>query len=149
MLEHGKPTKAGEYDDVVLFNSPGRTDVNEVIQILSRRRLEPGSGLFSPLTFDQYGKLIRDCSHDAKLGHLHLTPHCLRHSGASHDSYHHLRDIKEIQARGRWKALKSVSRYKRPGRMLLSQSSVSPSIWKEAQCARAHVLQRLRSERLV
>ena len=143
LLELGRPTKAGEYDDVVIFNTAGRIDVNAVVRRLASRKLADGTCLFSPLTFDKYGKQLAESAQAVGLGHLHLTPHCLRHSGASHDAYHHIRDIHEIQTRGRWKAAKSVSRYKRPGRMLLSQSQVAQSVWRKAIQARAQVIDRL------
>lgn len=143
LLESGKPTKAGEYDDVVLFDSKGRTDVNEVVRRLFRRSLSSETSILSPLTYEQYGRQLAEAAKSAGLGHLHLTPHCLRHSGASHDAYHKIRGICEIQSRGRWKAAKSVARYKRPGRMLLSQSQVSAAIWKKAVRARSQVLQLL------
>lgn len=140
LLELGKPTKAGEYDDVVIFNTSGRSDVNDVLRALSRRRLDSSSCVFAPLTLEQYGKQITECAKVAGLDHLQLTPHCLRHSGASHDAYHKIRDVHEIQSRGRWKSAKSVHRYKKPGRMLLSQAQVPAAVWNQAIKARPKVL---------
>ena len=148
LLEDGKPTKAGDYDDVVLFNSTGRSDVNDIIRLLSKRRIDPEVSLFSPLTMDQYASQVGKCADAVGLSHLHLTPHCLRHSGASHDAYHKVRSMSEIQTRGRWKAAKSVNRYKRPGRMLLSQSQVSASIWRKAIHARGKLFKILSSQNI-
>ena len=41
-------------------------------------------------------------------------PHSLRHAGPSRDAFLHIRDLNEIQKRGRWEALSSVKRYSKP-----------------------------------
>ena len=140
LLEGGMPTKAGDFDDVVLFDTKSRSDVNTVVASLARRSTSKSLCIFHPLTVEQYGKHIKAACGSLGLSNLHLTPHCLRHSGASHDAYHVLRDFTSIQSRGRWKAKESVRRYRRPGRMLLTQKQVSKKIWKAASSARPKLI---------
>ena len=49
---------------------------------------------------------------------LHLTPHMLRHGGASEAYHRGKRTLKEIQVRGRWRAFESVRRYQKQGQLL-------------------------------
>lgn len=141
--EWGEPTKAKEFDDCILFNTACRMDVNHVISILAKRKLTPMQSVFHPLTSNSYGRQIQQAVESLKLEALDLTPHILRHSGASHDAYYEIRDIKQIQLRGRWKCLESVKRYRKPGRMLLTHKHVSASVWKKASCSRDLVIRQL------
>ena len=45
-----------------------------------------------------------------------------------------------VQLRGRWKATKSVHRYRKPGRMLLQQTLVPRSVWNQAKSARGSLM---------
>lgn len=140
LLELGRPGKSGEYDDVVLFDTACRADVNQVVAHLARRPLSDDQCIFSPLTQSEYGQNIQAALRNLELQKLGLSPHSLRHSGASTDSFHKIRDAKTIQSRGRWKAAESVKRYKKPGRMLLTQKNVSKAIWARASKARPSVI---------
>ena len=141
--EEGVPSKAGEFDDCILFNTSSRQDVNLVVQQLVARCKKSACEVFDSLTLAQYTANIHQATTNLGIRHLQLTPHGLRHSGASHDSYHKIRDIKEIQFRGRWKAAESVRRYKKPGRMLLTHKQISSSFWKQAQMARPVLVKKL------
>eukprot|EP00438_Fugacium_kawagutii_P027263 Skav214356 [mRNA] locus=scaffold86:498779:503145:+ [translate_table: standard] len=143
LTEDAIPSKSGEFDECVFADSPGRSDVNLVLSLLAKRRVGEHASLFSPLTPKRYNLHIQQAAEAAGLSFLHLTSHHLRHSGASHDAYYKTRTLKEIQTRGRWKAANSVNRYRKPGRMLLSQASVSRQIWKQAETARMKVVQSL------
>lgn len=46
MLESGEPSKNKDFDDCVLFNSTGRTDVNRVMALLAKRRLDRNTCIF-------------------------------------------------------------------------------------------------------
>ena len=117
-FEDGVPTKAGDYDDVVLVDSSQRHDTNAVIKAVCSAS-NNDDFLFPTLSYRSYCEHIAKASLQVGLGELHLTPHVLRHSGASHDAYYRLRDFQAIQERGRCKATRSVLRCKKPGRMLL------------------------------
>ena len=110
LSDDGIPTKAKEFDDCVLFNTSCRMDVNHVISALAKRKVKHGESVFHPLTLDSYSGQIQQAVDSLKLSSLDLTPHILRHSGASHDAYYEIRDIKQIQLRGRWKCLESVKK---------------------------------------
>ena len=141
LFETGVPTKAGEFDDCVILNTASRMDVNQVVAGLSKRRLSNWERLLSPLTLDQYNRQIKLAADQVGLGHLNLSAHFLRHSGPSHDIYHGLRSLPEVQLRGRWRAPNSVSRYRKPGRMLLQQKGLSKALWRKAEKARPQVIQ--------
>lgn len=141
--EDSIPSKSGEFDECVFADSPGRSDVNLILALLSRRKLGRHVSLFHPLTAKQYNSQIQSSAAKAGLSSFRLTAHHLRHSGASHDAYYKVRTLKEIQTRGRWKAANSVNRYRKPGRMLLSQASVTRHVWKQAEGARSKVIKSL------
>lgn len=65
-----------------------------------------------------------------------VSPHTVRHGGASHDAFHGIRSIEQIQARGQRRCPSSCIRYWKPGRMLLDRSIVFPAVWEEASKAR-------------
>ena len=138
-FEDGEPTKAGEFDDVVLFNTQQRLDTSAVVKsVFSANRGH--AQLFPHLTYKKYCEQISQAAASLGLSALHLTPHILRHSGASHDAYHNIRDSQQIQERGRWKASRSVQRYKKPGRMLLQHGKVPRATWTNARTARSQVV---------
>ena len=143
MLEFGNPSKNKDFDDCVIFNSKGREDVNRVISCLSKRKVANNVCVFHPLTACAYNKSIQHAANQLGLASLHLSGHMLRHSGASHDSYHAVRDAVAIQSRGRWKCAESTRRYKRPGRMLLNQKLIPQKVWRQAKCARAPLIDQL------
>lgn len=143
LSEEGTPAKNGEFDECVFLDTPSRLHVNDIITGLVRRAKINGNAIFDQLTLEQYEKQVQAAATSVALGHLKLVPHMLRHSGASHDAFHELRSFKEIQVRGRWKAVKSLNRYKKPGLMLLTQSSVTRATWKNADKARPELLRLL------
>lgn len=143
LSDDGMPSKSGEFDECVFADTLERSDVNQILSWLKSHSLSPDDSIFDPLTLAKYEDQVKRAAIFVKLGFLRLTPHMLRHSGASHDSFYSIRTIREIQVRGRWKAAASVARYKKPGRMLLSQKEVSKGIWREADLARGRVLSSL------
>ncbi len=145
LSEDGVPAKNGEFDECVFLDTPSRRDINGLLTSLIRRSPVDEKFVFKGLTLEKYEKQISISADDAGLSQLRLCPHMLRHSGASHDSYHQVRSIKDIQVRGRWKALVSVGRYRKPGLMLLAQSAVKHTVWKRADTARSQVVRLLNS----
>eukprot|EP00435_Cladocopium_sp_Y103_P071693 s675_g38.t1 len=82
------PTKTGLYDDCILLDSPGRSDLGIVMKYLVARCEHTDSYLFQGLTLHAYNKAIKKACDSLKLEKLRLTPHNLRHSGPSTDAYH-------------------------------------------------------------
>ena len=97
-----EPTKTGPYDDCVLFNSPGRTDLGVILKALLIKTETKNDFIFQQLTLSAYNHAIKiACDH----------------SGPSSDVLRKVRSIDAIQQRGRWAAMSSVTRYQKPGRV--------------------------------
>ena len=73
-----------------------------------------------------------------------LTPHAVRHSGPSQDFLNKSRTADEIQARGRWKSLRSIQRYRKPGQMVAKMNRIPEHIWVEARQSLKTVLRALK-----
>ena len=144
LQEEHQPTKTGTFDDCILLDSPGRTDLAVVLKYLYQRCKSLDDFLFSALTLRAYNDAITRACQRLGIAHLNLTPHVLRHSGPSSDCYHKVRSLEEIQQRGRWKSLSSVMRYKKPGRMLLTHQKIPQSFWKQTLTARTKALDSFR-----
>ena len=59
---------------------------------------------------------------------MKLVPYQLRHSGASSDMLSRFRNSEEIMKRGRWRCLKSVSRYEKHARVTLEFSKLPADV---------------------
>ena len=79
-----------------------------------------------------------------KLGQFQLTPPAVRHSGPSVDFLNKTRTADEIMARGRWRSLKSIQRYRKPGQMLAKMNRIPSDIWQQAANALPFTLTRLK-----
>ena len=71
-----------------------------------------------------YAEYLREASQDLCLPWT-VTPHQLRHSGPSHDRFHCIRSLPDIQARGLWKQLASVKIYEKHALLLTSMAQLS------------------------
>ena len=140
-IEYNVPTKTGEFDDCVLLDSPGREDLAVVLKFLLKQCKASSDRLFGGLTLATYNSDISQACGVLGLERLRLTAHMLRHSGPSHDSYHKVRSLDAIQQRGRWKALSSMNRYRKPGRMLILHQMVPEQVWASAPMARRNLIQ--------
>lgn len=138
--DFGTPTKAGLFDDCVLLNSPGRSDLGIVLKYLLATAKDESDFLFRELTLSAYNKAIKKACEKLGLHRLNLTPHHLRHSGPSSDVLHKVRSLSAIQQRGRWASSSSVARYQKPGRMLLLHQLIPQSIWDSAAKCRSDCL---------
>ena len=76
-----------------------------------------GNDHIFPFSLNQFEKEFKQSVTTLKLGKLRLTPHCLRHGGASHDYLAELRSLHDIQQRGCWASFESVRRYSKHGRI--------------------------------
>ena len=83
----------------------------------------PAAGRFLCFGHVGYAHPLREASQELGLPWI-ITPHQLRHSGPSHDRYHRLRSLADIQARGMWKQLASVKIYEKHALLLASMSQL-------------------------
>lgn len=107
----GEKSKTGTSDDsVVLGDVADRSWMKHVALKLSKTNaghLFPGIGLA-----EYERSMTRALDSLGYSSHI-LSPHIIRHSGASNDAVHHRRPLASIQKRGRWAAKKSVARYEK------------------------------------
>jgi len=128
--EFGETTKAGCTDDTILLDSVDRSFVNRIMTAAVKGKLGKQKRLFPDLTLAKYESLFRQVSKKLGLVRFRISPHVVRHSGPSWDALRKLRSFEEIQARGRWACLKSVARYRKPGRLLLEDAKLDKSVRK-------------------
>ena len=118
------PSKSGQYDTHVRVGVKPREWMLEVVQCLwDISRPLPGherfaETIFGDLSYPRYCRLIEKAAESAGLGVLDVTPHVARHTGASEDHFQGIRDLKEIQLRGRWESESSVRRYAKHARLI-------------------------------
>ena len=136
--ESGKFTKTGEQDDSVLVGDRGRSWLGDMLNLLSSIAGDPQALLF-PISLNQYETLLRQSSTRLNLPMGMLTPHVIRHTGASADKFKRRRTLRQIKKRGTWRADKSVARYEKEGLILFSAKELSPSIQSAAHKAHSAV----------
>ena len=132
--ESGRFTKTGEQDDSVLVGDRGRSWLGEALQLLSKIASDTDALLF-PISLNQYETLLRQSSARLRLPPGMLTPHVIRHTGASADKFKRRRSLRQIKKRGTWRSDKSVARYEKEGLILFSAQELSPSVQAAALAA--------------
>lgn len=140
----GCRTKTGTQDDTILLDSTDRIYAKQVLEIVYKAAPRPESRVFGNYTLNDYEQIMKAAKAKVKLGPFHLTPHTVRHSGPSIDALQRSRVPEEILARGRWKTLKSIQRYQKPGQMLASMNRISDDTWHQARLALPQLLAKLR-----
>ena len=80
------------------------------------------------ITLAQWEACFKRAVAELQLGHLRLSPHCLRHGAASSDFATGARRLDELQRRGRWKAAASVRRYEKSGRLAAQVAAMGPAL---------------------
>ena len=138
-------TKTGTQDDTVLFDSTDRPYAKQVLRMVYNRTRRSTDSLFGQTTLSEYEDVMKRARSKAKLGQFSLTPHTVRHSGPSIDSLQKTRHPEEILARGRWRSMKSIQRYQKPGQMLASMNRIGDEIWVQAKAALPKLMRKLRS----
>lgn len=140
----GCRTKTGTQDDTVLLDSTDRAYAKQVLEMVYKATSHPDDRLFGDYSLGEYENVMKLAKSKVHLGPFHLTPHTVRHSGPSVDSLQRSRAPEEILARGRWKTLKSIQRYQKPGQMLASMNRISDDTWTQARLALPELLAKLR-----
>ena len=105
--------------------------VNQIVSALHAFALRcgPNARLFQ-LDLHTYEKVLKQAAKDLGLGLI--SPHMLRHGGASYDAYLGV-PIHAIQQRGQWKKKESVLRYMKFGRYLRRLSQLPETLLKKAE----------------
>ena len=130
-MAHPAPrTKAGEYDDSIVFGDAASTaqDRSFAASLLVRLKeaTAPARRVF-PVSLHTLDARLRCAVRPLGIERLRLTPHTARHGGASTDFASDQRPIDSIQRRGRWKAIASVRRYEKAGRLNRQIAMLSPA----------------------
>jgi hypothetical protein len=112
----GATTKTGQTDDSVLIGDVSRQWLHDVLklQILAKTKNEK---LFPHLCLRSYEAHLARASKNLALP-VYVSPHVVRHSGASNDRFHQRRTLLQIQKRGRWQSSKSMIRYEKEALLL-------------------------------
>jgi integrase len=133
--EFDETTKTKQQDDTVLFDSVDRPFAGNIVQRVVKPIIGTDVKLFPHLSLAIYEKLFRQVSAKLKLKRFRITPHTIRHSGPSFDRLKNFRSESQIQERGRWACTRSVMRYRKPGRLLLSMSQLPSAVQKMMKTA--------------
>ena len=132
---HGRPraraSKTGHFDNAVLMGDPpprkaGRAFVTLLLRGW-RARLSPSARVF-PIELAEYEKHLRWATRALDIANMKITPHSMRHGGASSDAAASLRTLPEIQCRGMWSDPRSVARYHRPGQLARQMAKLPPAV---------------------
>ena len=119
--DEARPAKNRDFDCTVMpgTDCPVRRMIPGILLALQARSRSLSSPLlFAPLTLPLYEKILREAALAVGVHDLISVPHQLRHGGPSHDALRSFRDLRSIQARGRWRASSSVRIYEKHGSLL-------------------------------
>ena len=134
--EHGLTSKTKTMDDSILLDTPAfQPWIATVCQILQEGDESHFIWKFS------YQDFVREFGRSVKrLGIEHsVVPYMARHSGPSIDRVQGLRDLLEIQKRGRRSQFKSVQRYEKHARLAEVTNSLSAASVAFMKAADAHL----------
>lgn len=121
-----EPSKVGQYNDSLTVGSSDRNWIGQVLgRIYATHTGGPKTPLFG-ITLGEFEKQFSLSVKNLQIESLKLTPHCLRHGGASHDYLAGLRTLQDIQQRGCWASYDSVKRYAKHGRLTKQLNLLSP-----------------------
>ena len=131
--EFGERTKTGTQDDTVLLDSSDREYAPVILEMLFRHTKSMDDFLFPGLPLSLYESELQKAKAAAGLNNFQLTPHSIRHSGPSIDFLQKTRGPEQILARGRWRTLKSIQRYQKPGQMMARMSKIPQHVWERSK----------------
>ena len=138
-------TKTGQQDDSLRVGVCGRAEAVHALELVWRSAARPGA-LFGTLTLPAFERHFRSAVTRLALGPLRLVPHCLRHTGPSHDVWSGRMDVAAVHSRGKWASPLSVKRYEKHAMLLRQIQRLSPAQQLEAARAAALLRERLRAE---
>ena len=118
--EEAERSKTNQSDDTVLMDGGRCPWMKPVYSVLAQG---PRGEKVFPW---KYARLARVFGLAARRIGVPLVPYQGRHSGASIDAARRHRPLLEIQKRGRWASLKSVTRYEKSGKLSETWRSLTP-----------------------
>ncbi len=135
-------SKTGSQDDTVTVatSHPARAWIKELLPLLLKATV--GSDALLGMTPSRYKTLFDKARSLAGL--RPCGPHALRHGGASMDADHGVGDL-PLMVRGRWRALATVARYRRPAQYLRALGTLTQA-QKDAALSAPSCLRRLCSD---
>ena len=111
-------SKTGAKDDSLLLDTPWCRWLTEIVKEMA---VGDSEELVFPFAYDEYLKVFKRAR--LALRAPTLVPYQARHSGPSENRAKGVRDLAEIQRRGRWASTASAQQYKRQAR--LGQTSLA------------------------
>ena len=124
--ESAVPSKVGQFNDSLVVGSHGREWIGNLLgRIYSAHPGDLDSQLFD-FTLNRFEKEFKLSVSRLGIQKLQLSPHCLRHGGASHDYLFGIRSLPDVQARGCWGSYESVRRYAKHGRINRQLNLLTP-----------------------
>eukprot|EP00933_Yihiella_yeosuensis_P063346 TRINITY_DN66465_c0_g1_i1.p1 TRINITY_DN66465_c0_g1~~TRINITY_DN66465_c0_g1_i1.p1 ORF type:complete len:278 (+),score=64.60 TRINITY_DN66465_c0_g1_i1:97-834(+) len=113
-------TKTGEQDESIMIEDAHNSWFGPVLQSFLNNRKPNSSPALFDLSVKTYGyKIDRAASACLPRGAAALlSPHVIRHSGASGNRYQKRRSLLQVQKTGRWKSLNSVRHYEKEALIL-------------------------------
>ena len=133
--EKMEPSKAGQFNDSLVVGVKGREWIGTLLGKLYSKHTGKTDGALFPFTLNGFEKEFKKSTISLKLQKLKLSPHCLRHGGASHDYFVGNLSLHDVQARGCWATFESVRRYSKHGRVSKQLSLLNPSQQQAAKQA--------------
>ena len=109
--EQLRRSKTNQADDTVLMDGSTCPWMKFIYKVLASG--DPAEKIFPW----KYPFLARTFGAAARSIQVPIVPYQARHSGASIDASRRLRPLLEVQKRGRWQTMKSVTRYEKGGRL--------------------------------
>ena len=125
--ERGQITKVGTSDNTIRLRS---VDFDLKPWLARCKRKNASDRVFS-ISGGKLRAQFADAARRAGFGAFNLSPHQLRHGGASRDALLARLSVDRIQQRGRWKVRSSFLRYEKHGRLqkALNDSSLKAKMW--------------------
>ena len=126
-----RASKTGHFDNAVLMGDPPSRKAGQAfVTVLLRgwrARTRPSSHICL-VELPEYEKHMRWATHGLDIANMRITPHSMKHGGASSDAAASLRMLPEIQCRGMRCDPRSVARYRRPGQLARQMAKLPPAV---------------------
>ncbi|CAK0865019.1 unnamed protein product, partial [Prorocentrum cordatum] len=128
VAELQQPSKTNEVDSSVALDLPRHGWLEWARrQVMRCHRGDPAAKVFD-LDYPQLLAEIEAASAAAGASALGVTPHCMRHGGASHDRATRMRSLQEVQRRGFWRCDRSVQRCEKHARIGFEFQKLSEAV---------------------